>query len=149
MGKNIVRGALSLLLMETDMIYRLASTVYQLFLGSDTSSSTFASLKRTHSLMPYFMLRSILRISNPVSMIRSVLDLFLARPFGSTSLLQKIFSSGLTEEARELKSQADMVIVKIDDERMVEKVRRFVNAPKEIQDIYRIDAGQFIPSLPH
>ena len=77
-------------------------------------------------------------------MIRSVLDLFLARPFGSTSLLQKIFSSGLTEEARELKSQADMVISKIDDERMVEKVRRFVNAPKEIQDIYRMDAGQSI-----
>lgn len=92
-------------------------------------------------MMPYFMLRGILRISNPVAMVRSVLDLFLARPFGSTSLLQRMFSSGLSDEARELREDAGMVARKIADEVMCAKVQNFVDAPKEIQDIYRADAG--------
>jgi hypothetical protein len=126
---------------------RLASTIYQLFLGSDNSSSTFAQLKRLHSMMPYLLLRGILRISNPIAMVRAVLDLFLARPFGSTSLLQKMFSSGLSEEARELKEDAEMVARKIDDEDMVQKVQNFVDAPKVIQDICRADAGESHPTL--
>lgn len=121
----------------------LASTVYQLFLGSDDSSSTFASLKRTHAMMPYFVMRSILRISNPIAMLRGILELFLARPFGSTSLLQKMFSSGLAEEARKLKDEADLVGSKIDDMAMLQKVQKYVDAPKEIQMIFQSDAGEF------
>ncbi|GAA6038123.1 hypothetical protein JCM8097_007558 [Rhodosporidiobolus ruineniae] len=119
----------------------LASTIYQLFLGSDNSSSVFAQLKRMHGLMPYFMLRGILKISNPVAMIRSVLDLFLARPFGSTSLLQKMFSSGLSDEVRDLKEDAEMVARKIGDDRLCEKVRVYVNASKEEQDELRLEAA--------
>ncbi|GAA5884933.1 hypothetical protein JCM16303_005354 [Sporobolomyces ruberrimus] len=119
----------------------LASTIYQLFLGSDNSSSVFAQLKRMHGLMPYFMLRGILRISNPVAMVRSVLDLFLARPFGSTSLLQKMFSSGLNDEVRDLKEDAEMVRNKVGDERMCDKIRQFVEMNKEGQDEIRDDAA--------
>lgn len=127
----------------------LASTVYQLFLGSDDSSSTFASLKRTHGMMPYFVMRSILRISNPIAMLRGILELFLARPFGSTSLLQKMFSSGLYEEARQLKEEADLVSKKIGNERMVEKLHHYVNAPREIQAIYQADARSFASLSSH
>ncbi|KAM0789993.1 hypothetical protein ACM66B_005323 [Microbotryomycetes sp. NB124-2] len=118
----------------------LASTIYQLFLGSDNSSSVFAQLKRMHGLMPYFMLRSVLRISNPVAMIRSVLDLFLARPFGSSSLLQKMFSSGLHEEVRELREDAELVARKIGDDRLVQKVEAYVEAPKDVQDAMKAEA---------
>ncbi|KAL8276098.1 hypothetical protein RQP46_011480 [Phenoliferia psychrophenolica] len=118
----------------------LASTIYQLFLGSDNSSSVFSQLKTIHGMMPYLMLRGILKISNPVAMVRSVLDLFLARPFGSTSLLQKMFSNGLADEARELKEDADMVARKIADDRLVQKVQNFVDAPKATQDIFRAEA---------
>lgn len=97
-----------------------------------------------HGLMPYFMLRGILRISNPVAMVRSVLDLFLARPFGSTSLLQKMFSSGLNDEVRDLKEDAEMVRNKVGDERMCDKIRQFVEMNKEGQDEIRDDAGWFI-----
>lgn len=94
-------------------------------------------------MMPYFMLRGILRISNPVAMVRSILDLFLARPFGSTSLLQKMFSSGLGEEARELNEDAELVARKIGDERLCEKVRNYVEAPKEAQELVKKDAREF------
>ncbi|BGP17909.1 hypothetical protein JCM10213_003916 [Rhodosporidiobolus nylandii] len=119
----------------------LASTIYQLFLGSDNSSSVFAQMKRMHGLMPYFMLRGILKVSNPVSMIRSVLDLFLARPFGSSSLLQKMFSSGLSDEVKDLHEDAELVARKIGDDRLTEKVRIYVNASKEEQDELRLEAA--------
>lgn len=95
-----------------------------------------------HGLMPYFMLRGILKISNPVAMVRSVLDLFLARPFGSTSLLQKMFSSGLNDEVRDLKEDAEMVARKIGDDRLCDKIRQFVEMDKEGQDELRADAGE-------
>ena len=50
---------------------RLASTVFQHFVAADDASETLAGLKRIHGLMPYFMLKTALRISNPVGMIRS------------------------------------------------------------------------------
>lgn len=67
----------------------LAATVFQLFVASDTASDTLASLKRLHGLMPYFVLKGILKVSNPMAMIRGVLELFLARPFGGQSLIQR------------------------------------------------------------
>jgi hypothetical protein len=79
----------------------LAATIFQLYVASDTASESLAGLKRLHGIMPYFMLKGILKISNPMAMIRGeltkcrlkltsgVLDLFLARPFGGQSLLQR------------------------------------------------------------
>jgi hypothetical protein len=39
--------------------------------ASDNASESFAALKRIHGLMPYFMLKAALKISNPIGMIRS------------------------------------------------------------------------------
>lgn len=118
----------------------LASTIYQLFLGSDNSSAMFSQFKRIHGLLPYFMMRQILKISNPVSMIRSILDLFLARPFGSSSLLQRIFSSGLETEIKDLKDDMQKVQAKIEDDVLCERVKRFMYAPREVQIRYREEA---------
>ena len=49
---------------------RLAATIFQTFVASDTASETLAGLKRIHGQMPYFMLKGILKISNPMAMIR-------------------------------------------------------------------------------
>lgn len=120
----------------------LASTIYQVFLGSDNASASFSQLKRMHALLPYWAMRGVLKISNPVAMIRGVLDLFLARPFGATSLIQRMFSSGLHEEISELKEDAEKVAGKIGDERLCERIKTFVEAPREIQEIYESDAKQ-------
>ncbi|KAN0059708.1 hypothetical protein ACQY0O_008280 [Thecaphora frezii] len=120
----------------------LASSLFHIFLGSDTSSEIFGQLKRMHGLMPYFMLRGILRVSNPVAMIRGVLDLFLAQPFGQRSLLQRMFSSSLQDEVKEITEICQAISAKVDDPLLCEKVRSFVYAPSEIQEIYRQDAEQ-------
>lgn len=72
-----------------ELTIRLAATIFQVFVASDTASDTLTNLKRLHGLMPYFVLKGILKISNPMAMIRGVLDLFLARPFGGQSLVQR------------------------------------------------------------
>ncbi|KAF8559087.1 hypothetical protein OG21DRAFT_1454290 [Imleria badia] len=118
----------------------LASTIFQTFMASDNSSDTFTSLKRIHGLMPYFLLKTALKISNPVAMTRTVLDIFLAQPFGGRSLLQRMFTSSLTEEARSLNTYIEHVSAKIDSPVLCEKIRLFVHAPREIQETYRVDA---------
>jgi hypothetical protein len=84
----------------------MASTVFHHYIAADDASESLAALKRIHGFMPYFMLKAALKISNPVTMIRSaslllltisvanavrigVLDLFMAQPFGGRSLLQR------------------------------------------------------------
>ncbi|KAH7914336.1 hypothetical protein BJ138DRAFT_1144066 [Hygrophoropsis aurantiaca] len=119
----------------------LASTIFQMLVASDNSSETFAGLKRIHGLMPYFVLKTALKISNPVGMIRSVLDIFLAQPFGGRSLLQRMFTSSLTEEVRALEEDIEAVKAKVDDETICTKLRQFVYAPREIQEIYKADAA--------
>ncbi|TFK28729.1 hypothetical protein FA15DRAFT_633092 [Coprinopsis marcescibilis] len=118
----------------------LASTVFHTFVASDTASETFAGLKRIHSLMPYLLLKGALKIANPIAMIRTVLDLFLAQPFGGRSLLQRMFTSSLTEEVRILQSEIELVKEKIDDPIMSDKIRQFAYAPKEIQAQFKADS---------
>ncbi|KAI0677512.1 hypothetical protein C8Q78DRAFT_1074205 [Trametes maxima] len=119
----------------------LASTVFHHFVASDSASESFAGLKRIHGLMPYFMLKAALKISNPMGMIRGVLDLFLAQPFGGRSLLQRMFTGSLMEEVRALEEDIDAVKDKVEDPVMCEKVRLFVYAPREIQAVYKADAS--------
>ncbi|THH01660.1 hypothetical protein EW026_g1070 [Hermanssonia centrifuga] len=119
----------------------LASTVFQHFVAADDASESFAGLKRIHGLMPYFMLKAALKISNPMSMIRGVLDLFLAQPFGGKSLLQRMFSGSLMEEVKALEEDIESVKDKVEDTLMCEKVKLFVYAPHEIQAVYKADAA--------
>ncbi len=53
-----------------------------------------------------------------------------------------MFTSSLTEEVKVLEEQIEAVKDKVEDPIICEKMRQFVYAPKEIQDLYRIDAGQ-------
>ncbi|KAI0750865.1 hypothetical protein C8Q80DRAFT_1268175 [Daedaleopsis nitida] len=119
----------------------LASTVFHHFVAADNASETYASLKRIHGLMPYFMLKAALKISNPMGMIRGVLDLFLAQPFGGRSLLQRMFTGQLMEEVKAIEEDIESIKEKVDDPVMCEKVRLYVYAPREIQAVYKADAA--------
>jgi len=136
----------------------VASTVFHHFVAADDASESFASLKRLHGLMPYFMLKTVLKISNPIAMIRGmfgsrlpgqstylttlgVLDLFMAQPFGGRSLLQRMFTGSLAEEVRVLQEGIDAVMEKVDDPVMCAKIRQFVYASRDIQQMLKADAG--------
>ncbi|KAH7105679.1 hypothetical protein BKA62DRAFT_741511 [Auriculariales sp. MPI-PUGE-AT-0066] len=119
----------------------LASTIFQTFIASDSGSETLKNLKRIHGLIPYMVVKGILKISNPVSMIRGLLDLFLAQPFGGRSLLQRLFTGSLQEEVKMLQEDIASVQSKIEDNDFCEKVRSFVYAPPDVRALFRVDAA--------
>lgn len=80
----------------------LSATIYQTFLGNDGGYELFTQIKRLHRLLPYTVMVQILKITNPMAIMKGMMDLFMARPFGGNSLLQSMFSSVLSDD---LKSQ--------------------------------------------
>lgn len=53
-----------------------------------------------------------------------------------------MFSGSLTEEVRALEEEIGAVKAKVDDPIMCDKVKQFVYAPREIQEMYKADAAQ-------
>ena len=114
----------------------MASGLYSMFVGKDSASQNFAQLKYIHSMVPYFMVRSILRISNPMAMMRSLLDLFLAQPFGQKSLLQRMFTNQIHEEMNEMREMNKRVQARIGDAHLARKVDEFIAMPYAVQRTY-------------
>ena len=121
--------------------YRVAATIYHLFLAEDNSPELFAQAKRIHSLIPYTVLKNVIRIANPAAVMSGVLDLFLAQPFGSRSLLQRIFASALSEGIKSFTKAIDALAPKIEDSILIEKLKKFVNADESIKSELRAEAA--------
>lgn len=77
-----------------------ASMIYQMFLGNDNSYSFYTQVRRLHKLIPYSIMSQIMKFTNPISIMKSMIDLFMAQPFGSYSLLQTMFSTILSDDLR-------------------------------------------------
>lgn len=60
----------------TIVLPRLASTIFHHFIAADSGHESLQALKRIHGLIPYFVLKGILKISNPVGMIRGTVGLY-------------------------------------------------------------------------
>jgi hypothetical protein len=97
----------------------------------DTANENLNQLRRTHSMMPYRTLSMILKISNPMYMVKGVLDLFLAQPFGSKSLFQRILISNMNEESKSLQKSIERLKEKISSEKVNEKVLNAIYTPKQ------------------
>ncbi|KAF9318295.1 hypothetical protein BG003_011527 [Podila horticola] len=109
-----------------------ASTLYHVFSASDSATLNYTQLKRTHTLMPYRAMWGILKVSNPMAMMKGILDLFLAQPFGSRSLMQRIISVNIQEEISEYKKDIAQIEASIGDQALCDKIRNYVNAPKAV-----------------
>jgi hypothetical protein len=55
-----------------------------------------------------------------------------------------MFTGSLTEEVRVLEEEIDAVKEKVEDPMICEKIRQFVYAPREIQDMLKADAGRLL-----
>jgi hypothetical protein len=122
---------------------RVAATVYHLFLAEDNSPELFAQCKRIHSLVPYTVLKNVIRIANPAAVMSGVLDLFLAQPFGARSLLQRIFGLAINDGIKSVQKAIDsLASAKIDDPQYVEKIKAFTNADESIKNSIRDEASK-------
>lgn len=114
-------------------IVQFSATVYQLFLGGDNSPELYSQMKRIHHLMPYTVLRGILKYSNPMAIMKGMTDLFLAvPPFSKRSLLQSMFIMVLSDDAKEQEHLIEDLKVKVPDE-MTMLIANYVNSPYVIR----------------
>ncbi|OQV08873.1 hypothetical protein CLAIMM_13087 [Cladophialophora immunda] len=119
----------------------VAATIYHLFLAEDNSPELFAQARRIHSLVPYTVLKNVIRIANPAAVMSGVLDLFLAQPFGARSLLQRIFAQTLADGIRQFQRSIDGVAGQVQDPILVNKIKAFVDSPEETKNIVRTEAS--------
>ncbi|KAL4901297.1 hypothetical protein BDW74DRAFT_170238 [Aspergillus multicolor] len=120
----------------------VAATLYHLFLAEDNSAELFAQAKRIHSLVPYTLLKNVIRIANPAAVMTGVLDLFLAQPFGSRSLLQRIFSMTLHDGIKGFQRSIDAMAAKVDDPIVSQKLKAFTEADESVKNEIRFEAAE-------
>ncbi|KAL3455266.1 hypothetical protein BJX64DRAFT_282198 [Aspergillus heterothallicus] len=118
----------------------VAATLYHLFLAEDNSPELFAQAKRIHSLVPYTLLKNVIRIANPAAVMTGVLDLFLAQPFGSKSLMQRIFSMTLHDGIKGFQRSIDAMAAKVDDPVISQKLKAFTDADEVVKNEIRQEA---------
>ena len=120
---------------------RVAATIYHLFLAEDNSPELLAQAKRIHSMIPYAALKQVIRFANPAAVMSGVLDLFLAQPFGSRSLAQRVFGMALNDGIKSFQKSIDSLVLKIDDPILCEKLKRFCNADEATKNEIRSEAA--------
>jgi len=108
-----------------------AFALHKQFVTLDTATENLNNLRRTHSMLPYKPLSLILRLSNPLSMVKGVLDLFLAQPFGGKSLFQRILIANMNEESKALLKSIDKLKIKIDNTDICAKVYNAILTPRQ------------------
>lgn len=59
------------------------------------------------------------------------------------TFFSRMFTVSITEEVNALTEDINAVMEKIDDPMICEKLKRFVYAPREIQDMFKADASVF------
>lgn len=119
----------------------VAATIYHLFLAEDNSPELFAQAKRIHSLVPYGVLKNVIRIANPAAVMSGVLDLFLAQPFGARSLLQRIFGMAINDGISSVQKTIDILgSTRIKDEILCAKIKAYVQADEDVKELIREEA---------
>ncbi|KAF2099472.1 hypothetical protein NA57DRAFT_38568 [Rhizodiscina lignyota] len=118
----------------------VAATLYHLFLAEDNSPDLFAQARRIHSMIPYTVLKNVIRLANPAAVMSGVLDLFLAQPFGTKSLLQRVFGMAIHDGIRQMQRQIEAVEVKIDDQVLSEKIKNYTQADGTVKEVIRVEA---------
>ncbi|RCI14703.1 hypothetical protein L249_6933 [Ophiocordyceps polyrhachis-furcata BCC 54312] len=118
----------------------VAAVIYHLFLAEDNSPEMFAQAKRIHSLIPYSVMKNVIRIANPAAVMSGILDIFLAQPFGTRSLMQRIFSLTLNDGIKSFQKSIEAVTARIGDPVFTEKLQAYTNAEEDIKVAIREEA---------
>ncbi len=88
-------------------------------------------------MIPYTALKQVIRFANPAAVMGGVLDLFLAQPFGSRSLAQRIFGLALNDGIKTFQKSIDSLVLKINDPVLCEKLKRFCDGNEDTKNEIR------------
>lgn len=111
-------------------------------MAEDNSPDLFAQMKKIHSMIPYTVMKNVIRVANPATVMSGLLDIFLAQPFGARSLMQRIFALTLNDGIRSFQKSIDGVSGKINEAVFCEKLHKFSESSEGIKDSIRKDAEE-------
>ncbi|KAK0535641.1 hypothetical protein OC835_002316 [Tilletia horrida] len=100
-----------------------ASMIYYLMVSGPGADDIYFIIKTIHLLFPYWGAKELLRVANAQKMIAGILGLFLARPLGAPSLLQRILSAIIGGQAKGF------------EKNLIVPLRKSINNPNIIQAI--------------
>ena len=92
-------------------------------------------------MIPYTALKQVIRFANPAAVMSGVLDLFLAQPFGSKSLAQRVFGMAINDGIKNLQKTIDSLAAKIGDQVLCEKLSKFCESDEQIKNEIRSEAA--------
>lgn len=93
-------------------------------------------------MIPYTILKNAIRIANPAAVMSSILDIFLAQPFGTKSLMQRIFSMALNDGIRSYQRTIDGLVTKIAEPVFCEKLRAFTYSTEDVKNTIRLESNE-------
>lgn len=91
-------------------------------------------------MIPYAALKQVIRFANPALVMSGVLDLFLAQPFGSRSLAQRVFGMAINDGIKSFQKSIDSLVAKIDEPVLCAKLEQFCNTDEDTKDSIRREA---------
>lgn len=96
--------------------------------------------------MPYRAVAQLLKVSNPFSMVKGVLDLFLAQPFGHRSLFQRIMLVNMNDEMKDLQQDIVELENQIHEPELCQKLKNAVETAvpeEEEEEDYYVSRGLY------
>lgn len=85
-------------------------------------------------------MKNIIRITNPAAVMSGVLDLFLATPFKSRSLMQRVLTMAINDGIKHIQKSVDTLLGKIGDPVLCDKLKAFTQADDAVKDHIRQQA---------
>ena len=73
-------------------------------------------------------------MANPAAVMSGVLNLFLAQPFGTRSLMQRILIMAISDSISQIQKTLDALQAKIDEPLLCERLRAYVYSEQETKD---------------
>lgn len=92
-------------------------------------------------MIPYTALKQVIRFANPIAVMSGVLDLFLAQPFGTRSLTQRVFGMALNDGIKSFQKSIDSLVLKINDPILCQKLKHFCNDDEDLKNQLRSEAA--------
>jgi len=72
--------------------------------------------------------------------MKGVLDLFLAQPLGTRSLMQRIFGLAINDGIKTTQKSIELLQAKIDDPTLCQKIQQYTEADERIKQLIRDEA---------
>lgn len=116
-------------------------TLYNMFVADDSSPELFSQVSRIHRLVPYTLLRTVLRFSNPMAIMKGIIDLFLAQPLGKRSLLQSIFRMVLADDIKAQENAIEALLKKVGNQKIADTLTAYIESTASVKEEIRQNAS--------